>query len=647
VSPVVAAAAADVRAAAAAAQAAPAPAPAPAPAATNITAAPPAWLAHDREVLRFSAFLEEAVPGSPAEARRVRRATLLHYLSDGTTQVEAARDATGLPQGTLAARARAPRGGAAAAAAAAPLGTAAPPGNAPPPGGWLGPSDFRLGGAVALGALRLTLADADGFTRAWYQERGAPLGPPAPVPGGDYEARRAAAARPSGLTRADPESPSRFAEALAGRAPSDKRLQRFLAAHGRVLRFWAVWDDPAAPPADTRRRFKVRLCFETQQTGMNQVLKTDLNRRSTAALSSTPHPPSQIHYFLEDDTVEILEPKEGNDGREFHRFVARAPLPLEGGSGSGSGNGALGSGPGGAAAPAACVRPCDLHIGATLRVRGRALLIHDADAFTREWAAAELGLGAAALAPLDVARRAAPPPARILPPHTGIGDEEETAANCARLVPRPPRHDATRALRPGAEAEVLRFGARIVAAGPARAPPPAADRARRFVVSFFLVDATLAVHERAAPGVSGGGKFLERGRPPARPANQGGGRLGAADLFVGARVPLHGRVFELTEADEWTLSWMAAWPGEFPAAAPPPGARAALAAAGGAGLAGGGEAALAAAGAALAAAGVQATPHQALAACRELAAEAAAAAAAAGAGAGACGPAGCCGPARR
>jgi hypothetical protein len=47
----------------------------------------------------------------------------------------------------------------------------------------------------------------------------------------------------SGLSRCDPDSPSKYAAALLGREYNSKSLQQFLAHGGEVLRFWMMWDD--------------------------------------------------------------------------------------------------------------------------------------------------------------------------------------------------------------------------------------------------------------------------------------------------------------------------------------------------------------------------------------------------------------------
>jgi hypothetical protein len=59
------------------------------------------------QVLRFSAFFQEPVPDSPEERWRIRKCQILHYLEDGSTQIdEPHEDNSGLTQGTLLRRHR-------------------------------------------------------------------------------------------------------------------------------------------------------------------------------------------------------------------------------------------------------------------------------------------------------------------------------------------------------------------------------------------------------------------------------------------------------------------------------------------------------------------------------------------------------------
>ncbi len=82
-------------------------------------------------------------------------------------------------------------------------------------------------------------------------------------------------------------------EARLGKAShllSHDKYRQFLENNKKVLRFWCVWDDRQNMYGDRR--------------------------------------PYVLHYFLEDDTVEILEVRDANSGRDpFPVFLKRGPLP--------------------------------------------------------------------------------------------------------------------------------------------------------------------------------------------------------------------------------------------------------------------------------------------------------------------------------
>ena len=73
-------------------------------------AAQPAWLAFDRQVLRFYGHYQETVQETNGENQRYRYCTVLFYLEDDTIQVnEKCTDNSGLNQGTIIRRHRIPK----------------------------------------------------------------------------------------------------------------------------------------------------------------------------------------------------------------------------------------------------------------------------------------------------------------------------------------------------------------------------------------------------------------------------------------------------------------------------------------------------------------------------------------------------------
>ena len=470
----------------------------------------PGWITHAGQILRFAAYFTEEVADCPAEAWRVRKVQILHYLEDGTTQViEPRKDAgSGMVSGVLVNRMLIPA-------------------TTTEPQHHLAAADFSVGGSVNIHGRTLYIVDADAFTRSLMPAAQLPA---LPTPVSPYDEYKARLNKPSGLSRGDAESPTRFAEILMGRDPGTKKLQQFLEGNSKVLRFMAIWD------------------AATTSTG-GEAMISKIGGNTTAAARSY----FKIHYYLEDDTVEILELKEGTAAKEMRspRFLARALLPKQ----HHSRGLALGS----TLAREDCVSPADLRIGGTLEVHGRVFLINDADDFTKKWCVEHLGWGSEELMPVDVSLPHPQHPVRQLPPYNGFGDPEDSAYNCKRLIPAPPklqRRQLPADLLPAdllnANCAALRFSAKLVEGAKGRASLTSADRARRFVVSFFLSDGTLAVFE--PPVQNSGivsGKYLER----CKAFKAGGDRISEKDLYVGAvlELPVGGRHFELIDADAWSV----------------------------------------------------------------------------------------------
>ncbi|KAH0789056.1 EF-hand domain-containing family member C2 isoform X1 [Histomonas meleagridis] len=105
--------------------------------------------------------------------------------------------------------------------------------------------------------------------------------------------------------------------------------------------------------------------------------------------------------------------------------------------------------------------------------------------------------------------------------------------------------------------QVLNFSAKMQSRYPE-------DLRRKFVVSFYLYDKTIAVFEMEVPN-SGfrAGKFLQRTRLRDPVTNQ---FFDASSFYVGAKIHVSGRVFELIDAAPHTFNLMEANPDDFPEA---------------------------------------------------------------------------------
>ena len=96
-----------------------------------------------------------------------------------------------------------------------------------------------------------------------------------------------------------------------------------------------------------------------------------------------------------------------------------------------------------------------------------------------------------------------PIPAKIVPPYNGFGSEQDSLCNCAGLIMKPPQRDFKKFMekdRKGLISHVLRFVAVMDT-------DYTVDKSRRFIVSFYLSDDTIAVFEppQRNSGVLGNG----------------------------------------------------------------------------------------------------------------------------------------------
>lgn len=141
-----------------------------------------------------------------------------------------------------------------------------------------------------------------------------------------------------------------------------------------MLRFWCIWDDRQSMYGDRR--------------------------------------PYVLHYFLEDDTVEILEINENNSGRDpFPVFLRRSSLP-KAVSRTGTTTGARYK-------KSDCYAPGDFRLGSYINVLNRDFFIHDCDTFTKQWYVDNLGFGEEDLSAIDIKEPNSPLPRPALPPYNG------------------------------------------------------------------------------------------------------------------------------------------------------------------------------------------------------------------------------------
>lgn len=282
----------------------------------------PAWLKHDRQVLRFYAYFQEPVHESPTENFRLRHCTIYFYLDDGTIMISEPRiDNSGIPQGTFVKRHRIPKC----------------------TGAFLSPDDLRCGKSITIYSRSFQIVDCDDFTEQFYQEAlGVDVGVRQPLPLDSFRESQVKAAqfsaRVEGAHKRDIVASKEYIELQNGANRRNVKLEQFLENDRKVLHFKCYWDDPS--------HYGLRHYYT-------------------------------MHYYLMDDTVELHENLCLNSGRDpFPTFYRRSYLRK---------NPYITHAPGMMEPDPIIYKPEDIQIGVAVNVLGREIVPYCCDEFTRDF----------------------------------------------------------------------------------------------------------------------------------------------------------------------------------------------------------------------------------------------------------------------
>uniref|UniRef100_A0A8I3NMN6 EF-hand domain containing 1 n=1 Tax=Canis lupus familiaris TaxID=9615 RepID=A0A8I3NMN6_CANLF len=253
-----------------------------------------------------------------------------------------------------------------------------------------------------------------------------------------------------------------------------------------------------------------------------------------------------IHYYLMDDTVEIREVHERNNGRDpFPLLMNRQRMPKV------------------LVKNAKNFPQCvleisdqevlewytakDFIVGKPLTILGRTFFIYDCDPFTRQYYKEKFGISD--LPRIDVSEKEPPPVKQELPPYNGFGLIEDSVQNCFVLIPKAPKKDVIKMLVN--DNKVLRYLAAL------ESPIPE-DKDRRFVFSYFLASDMISIFEPPVRN-SGiiGGKYLGRTKV-AKPSSTAEDPIyyGPTDFFIGAVIEVFGHRFIILDTDDYVLKYM-------------------------------------------------------------------------------------------
>jgi hypothetical protein len=487
----------------------------------------PAWVAFDKQVLCFDGYFQESVVERAGEQYRVRNVKIMFYLEDDTIQViEPRKKNAGYNQGTIINRHRVPR-------------------PRPYDDTFYTVEDFNIQKEIEFYGKKFKITNCDAFTRNFLTKLGVRVADPVEAPHDPYQNLRD--------VQDGSQNPLRPYERI-------DTLKQFLENDRQVLRFDCVWDD-----RDTKfgelRRFK-------------------------------------LHYYLADDTVEILEKLPPNSGRDSNStFLSRQKLPMEiihmgkpGDKPTRTVLNVIGNFFDGGRYILDNLKVCyflaqknlikkgfkififfslktgainvnyckdnDLMLGRVINVFGRKMLLTDCDEFTKNYYRNKFGINNFDSVNYDHGNYSQKIE-HTNPPYNGFGSEEDSLASCQKMIPEPPKKDFIKWMaydRNGLESNTLRFLARLIVKDPIQAE-------RRFIVSYFLSDDSILVHEPTTKnsGISGG-RFLERMKikKPNHPpySTQLPEYYSYKDFYVGAHLKLNEFDFALLDADEYCYKFM-------------------------------------------------------------------------------------------
>jgi hypothetical protein len=468
----------------------------------------PGWVAFDKVCLRFDAYFQESVTERRDENFRIRKCKILFYPEDDTIQVnETVTDNSGMPQGVLIRRGPMPKDG---------MVTSQAFGDGDGES-FFTVNDLNVGDEVTMYGRTFKITDADTFTKNFLTGLGIRVGEACETP-----------ANPHGQVL----KASRAKESNAGR-PYERfdTLRQFLDFDRKVLRFYVLWDDSESMFGD--RRFMI------------------------------------LHYFLADDSCELLEVLPANSGRTGNgKFFARGKMPqtsaglvkLPGkvtertvlnvhGTPIGGKNRHLLDSLRTGATTDKYYSDADFQIGSTFECLGRGMLVCDCDDFTRSHYKSkfDVDLGAA----LDVEVSAPPAAAPRIPPSTGYGTEEDSMVSVEHLVLQQPKKIAGAYLPPQVSAEdgsmILRFSAVLTSKADT-------NEGRKFIISYYVEDDTIGIYEMGVrnSGIRHG-KFLQRGRYMCA---DGSRRLELRDLAIGSTIAVQHHEFVIDGADEYCINYL-------------------------------------------------------------------------------------------
>lgn len=299
--------------------------------------------------------------------------------------------------------------------------------------------------------------------------------------------------------------------------PTFDKLKQFIELDRRVLRFHAVWDD---------------------RNSMFGVMR-----------------PYTLHYYRVDDTIEVREQRQPNDGHDpFPVLIGRRKIPKSRTNIPSN-------------FPSAVMEISeheitdwlsekDLKVGETVVIMDRPFFLYNCDDMTKAFYQETYGVTFNPV-PVELGEKKVEV-RRELPPYNGFGSPTDSKQNCLSLIAQPPKKDVMKMLEN--DLKILRYAVVM------ESPHPE-DKNRRFIISYSLAKDEMQIyepHQRNAGIIEG--KFLEYSqvRKPGTSIDNPE-YYTPADFAIGATIEVFSRKFKVVDCDLYVLKHLEANAGRYPA----------------------------------------------------------------------------------
>ena len=458
--------------------------------------------------LLFLAYVREPVYESAVERVRIRKLGITFYTQDGSISINEARQQnSGISQGQFLARQKVPKDGAAGATIT----------DSGAPAGLFTEDDLFIGNTVNIYGRDITITGMTAATRAYFAEKGVSV--PAendPWPADDtYNVSMA-----KSLTCANPM------RRIPTSDMENKRALESLTSGGQITKHH---------PED------IRCAQQFFANNINQHLTFAALYDNRARISGDLHR-VVLNYYLENDTIEIVEDRKENHGKDGGpKLLVRQRVPK---AGADTAKARTQHNTFGIILKSDYMTAEDFAIDSTVTIHSRPYYIYDADEFTRNYFVSKFGkaLGPAVDVSPIINRDAKPPVVHYPPPHNGFGTDIDSLQNCKGLMLRPPPIDAEKQWREMDKTMI--FSAVLETSDPV-------DAHREFVVTFHRATDEVEIGEKNIrnSGVIGG-KFLAKGRHLKELPSGKKIPFSPSDFAEGRAVRIAGRTFLLQQMDE-------------------------------------------------------------------------------------------------